>query len=275
MPLWKKFFFIFGKSLKMDREEASFFLSTIFVIFLITSLMLGFRWFYSILSFPEDFISSYRIIAFLKEGLSEEEINAVIEKVKRVKGVRKVDRLKKEDLLEVLPESLRAEKRILKFLPEVVDVYLDTGWVLDITKIKSVMDELMDFSEIEHLDSATETMEKILSYRKFVREGGRIFIIMLGIGGFLIIYHFIYLTLHSIRRRLEIMKLVGAGGGFIKIPIIIRGIISGLSGAILSLVLMKFVFHSEISSEEFIYLLTYTFLAGGGGSYFALRRYGL
>lgn len=266
----RKTFLMLNRAFRMDSKEFFFFASSVFVVFLISDLILGFKWFYSGISFREDFISSYRMIAVLRDGLSEEEVVSALNAIKMIDGVRDVVRLKKEDVVDLVSKFINA-KKMMRFIPDILEIYINEKWAEDIGKIKLLEEKIGEIGAIEFLDSAKESLESAIKFISYVKNGGRFFILSLGFAGILIIYSFIYLTIYSIHKKIEIMKFVGASSGFIKVPLIIRGIIAGILGSFLSLLFMKFLLHSEVILKEFLFILLYSVSAGGIGSYLALR----
>jgi len=259
-----------NKAFKMDSKESFFFFSSTFTIFLVSGLILGFKWFYEGLSLKEDFISSYRMVGILEEDLSEEDLKRILTEVQQVEGVKSVTHLKKEEVTNFVSEFIDLGK-MKRFVPDVIEIYIDEKWIENVEKIKMIEEKIKKVGGIEFLDSAKENVESTIRFIKYVKRGGRFFIMMLSIGGILIIYNFIHLTIYSIHKKIEIMKFVGASPEFIKIPLIIRGIAAGILGSSSSCIFMKSVLHSEVFLKEFLYLLLYSVFAGGFGSYLALR----
>jgi len=265
-----KAFLMLSKAFKMDSKELFFFLSSTFIIFLVSDFILGFKWFYSGISLREDFLSSYRMVGILKDNLSEKELKRVLTEIEAVEGVKRVVHLKKEEVINLISGFVDVEK-ITRFLPDVVEIYIDEKWIENIENLKMIEKSIKKVEGIEYLDSAKENVESTVRFIRYVKKGSRFFIAMLSIGGILIIYNFIYLTIYSIQKKIEIMKFVGASPGFIKIPLILRGIATGILGSFLSWMFMKFALHSKVFLKEFLYLLLYSVCAGGIGSYLALK----
>jgi len=265
-----KFTLMLNRAFKMDSKEFFFFASSIFIIFLISDLILGFKWFYSGISLKEDFISSYRMVAILKDDLSQEELKKILSEIQKVDGVKHVVHLKEEDVISFISEFIDLQK-VRKFVPSVIEIYIDEKCVEDLEKIKMIEESIRKVDGIEFLDSARENVESALKLIGYVRRGGKFFIVMLSVGGILIIYNFIYLTLYSIHKKIEIMKFVGASSGFIKMPLIIRGIAAGILGSFFSFIFMKYILGSGVILKEFLYIILYSVSAGGIGSYLALR----
>ena len=63
-------------------------------------------------------------------------------------------------------------------------------------------------------------------------------ILILAIAAVLLIANTIRLSIHSRRREIEVMKLVGATNWFVRMPFIIEGMLCGLVGAAVAIVLL-------------------------------------
>ncbi len=253
----------------MDSKEFFFFVSSVFIIFLISDLLLGFKWFYAGISLKENFVHSYRMIAILKDDLPKENIIEISDAIKKVDGIREVIHLKKNDVEELVSRFIDVQK-MKRFIPEVLEIYIDEKIIENTAKIKIIEEKVKGIDGVEFVDAAKESVENAIRYITYVKKGGKFFALMLAIAGILVIYNFIYLTIYSIQKKIEIMKFVGAGSGFIKIPIIIRGTTAGILGSLLSFIFMKFISGAEIAPQEFFYIILYSIFAGGIGSYLAM-----
>jgi cell division transport system permease protein len=116
-------------------------------------------------------------------------------------------------------------------------------------------------------------------------------ILILAIAAVLLIANTIRLSIHSRRREIEVMKLVGATNWFVRLPFIIEGMLCGLVGAAVAIALLyasyvgllrSWIQGSDLSSSQvqaisFWLLGALLLIAGTGlgavGSGLTLRRY--
>ena len=66
--------------------------------------------------------------------------------------------------------------------------------------------------------------------------------LLLGIAAIVLIQNTIRLSIFSRRREIEVMKLVGATNSFVRLPFMLEGMLTGLSGAVGALVLLAVVY---------------------------------
>ena len=66
-------------------------------------------------------------------------------------------------------------------------------------------------------------------------------IIMLLLAAVVLIFNTIRLSIHSRRKEIEVMKLVGATNWFVRIPFIFEGLFEGFVGSAISVVLLYFM----------------------------------
>jgi len=105
-------------------------------------------------------------------------------------------------------------------------------------------------SVIKNITSRNSTISTLITIVRGVRITiGVIFAILLVIS-ITIISNTIKLTVHARRKEISIMKYVGATNGFIRWPFLVEGIIIGIIAAILTLVIVGFLYDFVIQSIE-------------------------
>ncbi len=157
---------------------------------------------------------------------------------------------------------------------------------------EEMISELRSSPLVESVQDNEEEARKLLSILAVVSSIG------LGVGGVLaaasvfIIFNVIRLTVHARRDEINIMRLVGATGGFIRGPFLVEGMLQGVLGAAGALallygghlLLMDYAARSGsalsgLLSAQFLPTARAAGLAGGGlliglaGSALSLRRF--
>ncbi len=157
---------------------------------------------------------------------------------------------------------------------------------------EEMIEELKSSPLVESVQDNEEEARKLLSILAVVSSIG------LGVGGVLaaasvfIIFNVIRLTVHARRDEINIMRLVGATGGFIRGPFLVEGMLQGVLGAAGALallygghvLLMDYAARSGsalagLLSAQFLPTARAVGLAGGGlliglaGSALSLRRF--
>ncbi len=81
-------------------------------------------------------------------------------------------------------------------------------------------------------------INRLLSINTGIERAGIVFSIILGLFVFLVTFNTIRLVIYSARDEISVMRLVGAGNGYIRGPFIITGALYGIFAAVISLVIM-------------------------------------
>ena len=148
--------------------------------------------------------------------------------------------------------------------------------------------------EMEGVESVSDQQELINTVQNVVKGirivGAVLFVVLIGVSIFLIM-NTTKLTVYSRRREVGIMKFVGATDWFIRWPFIIEGMVIALMGAVLSTVVVFFMYKATvgvIASKMLMVKLvapTYVFVSllwkfalssiviGGFASFAALRKF--
>ncbi len=100
-------------------------------------------------------------------------------------------------------------------------------------------------SESEHVDEVlvrADVISKLLRTSRFVTIGGALMLILLALVTLLVIINTIRLAVHSRRREIEVMKLLGATDWFVRGPFLIEGAVIGLVGSVIAALLTLIVY---------------------------------
>jgi cell division transport system permease protein len=90
------------------------------------------------------------------------------------------------------------------------------------------------FPEIDSVRDDRETVERLLAAARLVRNVGGIIALLLFVASAIVIQNTIRLTVVARRREIRIMQLVGATAAFIRLPLVLEGILYGAVGALLA-----------------------------------------
>lgn len=143
---------------------------------------------------------------------------------------------------------------------------------------------------IESVKSSREDTQKILTATKVVKLSMALLMTLLIIASVLLISNTIRLSLFSRRREVEVMKLVGATDGFIRLPFVIEAIVLGTLGGVMAVLMLavgKIAFVDPLTSSFALIaapqtmnfalltglLLVASILVSAAGSTLSLRRF--
>jgi cell division transport system permease protein len=186
-----------------------------------------------------------RVTAYLADSVSGERVSRLTEKVRRFEEVQEVQYRSKDDALRILEERLQGQRGMLKGLPRnplpaSLEIRLHPEYRNSLG-VNRLAEKLRGTKEIADLQLGSEWVERFSAFMVLFQVLG------LGLGGLLllttifVISNTIRLNIFARRDEIEIMRLVGATGIFIRAPFYIEGILQGFLGACLALAVL-FVF---------------------------------
>lgn len=182
--------------------------------------------------------TKFGITAYLKEDLSEKEIDKLQYDIKQIKSVEEVVYISKEQALKNFSEENEEQALFEMFsednpLPASLEIT-----VSDITKQEEIVKGLKQMKGIDetiYFKDETASFMKIGNTIDYICLG---ILIILVVVGLMLMSNTIKLTVYVRRREINIMKYVGATNSFIQIPFLIEGVLIGLLGAMISVAMI-------------------------------------
>lgn len=235
------------------------------------------------------------IVTFLKVDIDEEGRQTVLTKIRALGNIEEVTFQSKMEITEEMMASSDAFKSILEKYTEenspVQDTYLVK--VKDIEQISVTAQQIKEIEGVDVVKYGEGMVEQLVYVFDIVRKISIGVVIALIIVTAFLITNTIKITIHSRRREIEIMRLVGASNLNIKIPFIFEGLFLGILGSILPIVATTYgyvalynhfdgqmfsPFIKLIQPQPFIYevsavLLAIGILVGMFGSWRAVRKH--
>ena len=83
---------------------------------------------------------------------------------------------------------------------------------------------------VRQVESAEEYIEQLVMVSSLLQAGAVIFAIFLGGAAVVLIANTIRMAIYARRDEISIMKLVGAGNWFVRIPFLLEGMFEGMRG---------------------------------------------
>jgi len=205
--------------------------------------------------------SRIRVTAYLTDSVSGERVRRLTEKVRGFEEVQAVQYRSKDEALKILEERLQGQRGMLKDLPRnplpaSLEIRLKPEYRNSLG-VNRVVERLRGAKEIADLQFGSEWVERFSAFMVLLQVLG------LGLGALLllatifVISNTIRLNIFARREEIEIMRLVGATGMFIRAPFYIEGILQGFLGAGLALAILYFFFQLFLAKvyEPLKYLL--------------------
>lgn len=204
---------------------------------------------YNVTLFTRKLPEQFSIMAYLKDNISEQETQLIVNSLKNRPNVEKVNYISKIDALKELKTSIKNADYVLEGLnenplpasleirlkKEAVNPEIVRQFVADIKKIK-------DIEDIQY-------GEKLLSSIQFIKTGmqtlGLFVMVLMTAGITFICYSTIKILFYRKKEEVETLKLLGATSCFIRAPFILEGGIIGATGGLISM-LTLFIFYSSV-----------------------------
>jgi len=189
-----------------------------------------------------------QVICYVKDGLSPHEVENLEKRILDVRGVKSIKYVSKSDATLLFERLFGNQKGILEgldlsILPASFEIQLEqefyhgqglSQFAKKLSQLKGISDTQYGREWITRLS----TIVYLLRWGQWILGG----ILFLAIS--FIVSNTIKLSIYSRKEEIEIMRLVGATNGHIKIPFLIEGSFQGVLGATLALGLLFLLFQS-------------------------------
>ena len=173
---------------------------------------------------------------FLTEPVDEQDVNALRIDLERNPNVESVEFVSKEQALDRAKDLFKDTPDVLKNLPgNPFPASLDAK-LKDPTKMEAVAKTMEGQPGVDDVGTGGEKAEKAISVIQIVTVA--LFAIGIGIlvAATVLVANTIRLSIYSRRREIEVMKLVGASNGFVRMPFMIEGFLCGVFAAVLAMI---------------------------------------
>jgi cell division transport system permease protein len=182
----------------------------------------------------------FSVMAFLNNNTSREEVEDIINIVKKDDSVENVRYIPKDEALKELKTTLKNTEYVLEGLgenplPDSIEIKLKGNAVSPET-VKQLTMVLKDLKGIDEIEYGEKFLSSIYSLRLGVKTVGFVFAVIMCAGMLFVCYSAIKLLFYRKSEEIETYKLLGATKWFIRAPFIIEGAVIGLMGGILSLI---------------------------------------
>lgn len=180
-------------------------------------------------SLIDDLEDQNQMLAYVDEEFTTEEAMALQVAVDSVPNISSSEFVSREQALEQWKErydhpELFDDIEASVFRDRYI-IYLD-----DIALMEQTKQDLEKISGIEDVRAELEISEGFVTVRNVVSVISMILIIILVIVSVFIMANTVKLTTFGRREEIAIMKMVGAGNGFIRFPFVVEGLFLGLFG---------------------------------------------
>jgi cell division transport system permease protein len=181
-----------------------------------------------------------RVIAFLSDDLGIAEIDAIQSEVQQWEEVESVVYFSKAEALVEFRELFADQQSLIQVVeedPSVLPASLRIAPV-QAADYSTITDRLVVIPGIREVSAADEAIDALVARSDRLRTFAFWIVVVLGAAAVVLIANTIRIAIFARRDEISIMKLVGAGNWFVRIPFFLEGIIEGVLGAVLAVALI-------------------------------------
>jgi cell division transport system permease protein len=222
--------------------------------------------------------SELEISAYVKDNHKATDITDALASTPHI---RKISIITKQEALEDLKTAYEIPLEDNP-LPDTIRVMAD-----DATAIPAIAEKLESMDGVEHIQYPRKVLDKLTDIARGITFFGSIIGIFLFTLSMFIISNTIHLLIESKSREIEILRMMGIGDWYIRLPFIFQGGVYGLLGALVAFIplaianyyLVKFIESFQFQAEAFALTLVTGMIVlagvavGSFGSVMAVHKY--
>lgn len=195
--------------------------------------------------------SQVQISVYLKDDLSQEEIDETKETLSKIEGLQDIKFITREEAMENFKERLGDQQFLLDALDDTNP--LPDSFSLTVTspqQVKTIADTVVALDSVESASYSQDIINHLFNLTHLIRLIGVALIILLTGAAIFIISNTIRLTVFARRKEIAIMKYVGATDWFIRWPFLLEGICLGFIGGGLATIFL-YIVYNQVTQEVY------------------------
>lgn len=181
-----------------------------------------------------------QIIAFLKDEATVEQISALQNRLDGDIRLKNVKYVTKDQALKIYKDATSDNPELSALVsPKVFPASLEFS-VIDIAFTEGVIKEVQGEQVIKQVvftaslgdqKNYSEVIQNLQKITNYIRIGGASILIFLLTSSLLVLLVIIGMRIAARRDEIEILQLIGATPGFIRLPLLIEGVVYAVTGA--------------------------------------------
>lgn len=183
-----------------------------------------------------------KIVVFLDDGLTEDQIQNLGKNFQNMEGVTKVDYTSKDQALEDMKDRLKGDEYILEGLPNNPLPVSFTLHLKDLDNGYRVAKQSEKMEGVYKVQYYNDLVNRMLKVYQGVRYGGAGIITVLFIISMVLIHNTIRIALQNRSKEIQIMRYVGANNYYIRGPFLVEGVLFGLFAGLLATLVLFFAY---------------------------------
>ena len=209
-----------------------------------------------------------RLIVYLDQEITEQMRPELEKKIHDFSPVEKIVFVSRTEAFARLSAQLGQEKDVLTdlepdFLPPSIEVY-PLGNLKDLSKISQFSDFLLTLPYATKVQSGSEWLSRFSHFTNLLRVVVLLSGSLLIISMTFIISYTLRLTVLSRQSELEILRLLGASSAYIRLPLLLEGLLQGFLGSSLGLAALYLLYQwitRHFSGPGLLELFNFAFFA--------------
>lgn len=233
-------------------------------------------------------IGRFQIAAFMTNSANKTQVDMTVAQIQKIKGVESVAILDRDqewaDFKRDRPD-IESAGLPLNVLPYAMNIK-----VSEPSRLPMIAAKVRAMNYIDAVRDGKEDLGRVMAVAHVIKGISLAGVLILFVTTVFIISNAIRLTLYARRREIRIMQLVGATNWFIRIPLVIEGVVFGAIGAFIAWILLRvgtiyicrlsenitFIgqFSSKVQPANFaVTLMLLGAAIGAAGSFVSIRRF--
>jgi cell division transport system permease protein len=222
--------------------------------------------------------SGFEVSVYLKSDANLDDMSS---RIRGVNHVKHIERIPKEKAWEDMRKSLEVPE-IDNPLPDTIHVKME-----DQRYIEAAVAELKQMEGIEEISYAKDFLKKLEGISNVMSGVGLVVSLFLGVLTMFVISNTIHLLIEARSREIEILRMMGVGNWYIRLPFLFQGALYGLVGALIAYIPLSIAvfyinrlfesFHFSTSGYSLNFVSTVLvlmgILVGAGGAFNSVRKY--
>lgn len=213
-------------------------------------------------------VGKFEIAVFMVDSAGQHQANDLVGKIKQLKGVSSIelrDRNAEWGAFKREHPDIESAGLPLNVLP-----YAMNTKISDPERTAVIANKIRTMDGVDKVIEGRDTLNRVMAVAHVIKMISAAGVLILLITAVFIISNAIKLTLYARRREIRIMQLVGATNWFIRVPLVIEGVVFGALGALVAWGLLGLGSIPLANSVHKISPLIGTFNSGVGPAHLAI-----
>ncbi|MEX2486478.1 MAG: permease-like cell division protein FtsX [Nitriliruptoraceae bacterium] len=187
----------------------------------------------------DDWVGKVEVSIFLCDGstcpaITDEQLEQLRDELEAEPVVAEVFYESKEDAYERFTEIFKDQPNLIESVdPDILPASFRVR-LQDPSLFNVIAEQFAAYPGVEDIVDQREVLDQFLSFTDVIRSGALIVAIIQLIAAGVLIANTIRLAAFARREQTSIMRLVGAGNWYIRLPFVLEGVFAGLLGALAS-----------------------------------------